>query len=362
MRSLITNYWQKANLNIKIATVIVGVFVLWMVTGIFSSDDNQHKQRTKHVKTVAVRSFEGVPFTPKIQLMAKTESGNALTLSAEIKGRVIEKAEDGTFVKKGESILKLSIDTLEAQLAAAKAHLKEAEELYSAAQRLKKEGFKASTDLAAKKASLEDAKLALKAVEVDLGRINITAPTDGKVDEIMVDVGEYVIAGQELAIFVGDGDRQLVAHSPQKQRALIAPNTPVSADLVDGESVTGILESVAMEAADITKTYRVVARLDDTYQQVPLGMTARLYIPTEEITAYQVPHAALVLNSEGLLGVMTTKNNKAHFNAVNILEDGQTGLWVSGIAGEKADIVIRGQTSIIDQEIINPVQETIREN
>jgi multidrug efflux system membrane fusion protein len=360
MLSLITNLWQKANLNIKIASSVVTISILWMLTGVVGCSEQQASAPHKIIKTVAIQDFPSALFTPKVELIAQTQAENAITISAEIKGSVEEKVEDGTLVKKGDTLLKLSIDTLENQLLAAKAHLEEAEELYKSAKELRKEGFKASTDLAAKKASLEDAKLAVKAVEIDLQRIHIQAPTDGKVDFVMPEIGEYVVAGQEIINFVGNGGRKLVAHVSQKQRSLIKPDVPVVAHLVDGTKVTGVINSVALQAAELTKTYRITAILDEEFDTIPLGMSARMYIPSTSVKAHKVPHSTLVLNSAGDIGVMTIQGKKSHFTPVEILEDSRDGMWVKGIEAETAKVVIRGQSGIKDNERVKPVYETIK--
>lgn len=360
MRLLITSLWQKANLNIKIASSIVIISVIWMLTGIINSDKEIIKKENKPVKTVAIQQFSSSLFTPKLEFVAQTEAENAVTISSEIHGKVEEKVSDGTFVNKGDTLLKLSIDTLQSQLSAAKAHLEEAKELYKSAKQLKKEGFKASTDLAAKKSDLEDAKLAVKAVEVDLQRINIKAPQNGKVDRILPEIGEYVVTGQNIVHFIGEGNRKLVAHAAQKQRHLITVGTPVSAKLVNGVVVDGNVESIAIEASDLTKTYRITATLNKSYKDIPIGMTARLNIPTTEVQAYQVPHSTLVLNSDGIIGVMIAENKIVKFTPIKILEDSQEGIWVTGIHSTDANIVIRGQTGVIDGEEVTILQETIK--
>ena len=86
------------------------------------------------------------------------------------------------------------------------------------------------------------------------------------------------------------------------------------------------------------------------------------FIPIKEVYAYRIPHSSLVLNNKGLIGIMTVEEDSiAYFTDLDILEDDRDGLWVGGIGNKEANVVIRGQSGIIDGEKVTPKKETIKD-
>ena len=63
------------------------------------------------------------------------------------------------------------------------------------------------------------------------------------------------------------------------------------------------------------------------------------------------------LNDQGKLGVRTVSvENKVEFKEIKILEDTNTGMWVSGL-GEEARIITLGQEYVFQGQTVN-VKET----
>ena len=83
------------------------------------------------------------------------------------------------------------------------------------------------------------------------------------------------------------------------------------------------------------------------------GLTAEISIETDKVKAHKISPSILLLNDEGKLGIRIVNNkNIALFVEIEILEDSEEGLWVTGIPDE-VEIIIQGQGFVEDgQEVI----------
>ena len=83
------------------------------------------------------------------------------------------------------------------------------------------------------------------------------------------------------------------------------------------------------------------------------GLTAEISIEIDKVKAHKISPSILLLNDEGKLGIRVVNlGNLAQFIEIEILEDSEEGLWVTGIP-EEVEIIIQGQGFVEDgQEVI----------
>ena len=75
-------------------------------------------------------------------------------------------------------------------------------------------------------------------------------------------------------------------------------------------------------------------------------------IKIEKVLAHQISPSILLLNDDGKLGIRSVNNNIVRFHEIEILEDSEAGLWVTGIP-ETLNIISQGQGFVEDgQEVI----------
>ena len=82
------------------------------------------------------------------------------------------------------------------------------------------------------------------------------------------------------------------------------------------------------------------------------GITAEMIIKTNQVDAHKISPSILLLNDNGKIGVRSVKNNKVIFHNVTILEDSESGLWISGIPNN-IELIVQGQGFVEDgQEVL----------
>jgi HlyD family secretion protein len=121
-----------------------------------------------------------------------------IAVTPQTSGRILTgPAQEGVAIKKGDvlytldgSVLKLQVDQASAGVAAAKANL----------TNVKDKSGHTSADVSSAQAQLDQAKIALKMAQTQLGYATITSPIDGIVSSIAAKAGENAAPGSTLAI------------------------------------------------------------------------------------------------------------------------------------------------------------------
>ncbi|MFH1676111.1 MAG: HlyD family secretion protein [bacterium] len=95
-------------------------------------------------------------------------------------------------------------------------------------------------------AQVDLAKVAVESVQLQLSYTEITAPSDGRLGKMSVQVGQRISPGQPLAPLVPD-DIWVVANFKETQLARIRPgaNTTIRVDAFRGKTFTGHVESLS---------------------------------------------------------------------------------------------------------------------
>jgi len=127
-----------------------------------------------------------------------TIESDQIAVTPQTSGRILTApAEEGVAVKKGDvlytldsSVLKLQVDQAQAGVSAAKANL----------TNVKNKSGHTKSDVTSAQATLDQATLALKMAQTQLGYATIVSPIDGVVSSIAANAGENAAPGSTLAI------------------------------------------------------------------------------------------------------------------------------------------------------------------
>jgi multidrug resistance efflux pump len=104
---------------------------------------------------------------------------------------------------------------------------------------------------AALEAAVENARAALRLMQIDLENTVIRAPQDGQVGEIGARLGQYVTAGSQL-MFLVPRVNWVIANFHEAQTAAMAPGQPaeIRVDALRGAKLTGHVERIAPAAGN----------------------------------------------------------------------------------------------------------------
>ncbi|MDF1794708.1 MAG: efflux RND transporter periplasmic adaptor subunit, partial [Thalassobaculaceae bacterium] len=192
-------------------------------------------------------------------------------------------------------------------------------------------------------------------IEIDLARTRIEAPVHGILDDRKVEIGDYVVVGDEVATVVELNPLLITAQVAERQAPLIEVGMPVQARLSTGDELVGVVSYVSAVADENTRTFRIEIEVDNAGYRFGQGLSAGITIDLPSVNAHPVTPSIFRLDDFGRIGVMTVDaENLAHFTPVSIVGVDDRGTWVRGLP-DNARVVIVGQDLIDDGETVEPV-------
>lgn len=355
-------------MRIKGSIVLAGLLaiaaVAWIASGQMGDKPATASQEPPKVTAppadaltrVRVREIVAAPFVASVVTSGHTEAVRIITLKAETAGRVIgTPTSKGAVVDAGAEIVLIDQADRIARLEEAKARVAQRQMEHTAASKLAAKGFQAETTLAGAKAELEAAKAERRTFEVDLERTHIQAPVHGVLDDRMVEVGDYVAVGDEVATVVELDPLLITAMVAERQAPLIEVGMPAHARLSTDAELIGVVSYVSTVADDETRTFRIEIEIDNQETHFGQGLTAEIRIDLPSRNGHRVTPSIFRLDELGRVGVMTVDaENKAHFNPVTIIGIDDEGTWVSGLP-ETSRVIVVGQDLVEDNEVVEPV-------
>lgn len=287
--------------NIRISLYIFIPILFWMVSGIFVSEKEVVEVKSDELFKVEVLVSEAQYFQPLIKLKATSMSEARINVRAKTSGEVVKiGAKQGEFIPKDFILCSLGV--------------------------------------------------------VELNRTEVKSPFSGYIENI-VKPGNFLERGQVCATIIQLNPIIFIAEVPEFKINKVRVGQSVLIELITGEEIEGQLSFVSKSASNLTKTFKIESEIENIDGKIRDGITAEMTIKTDEILAHKISPSILLLNDKGILGIKTVNDqNIVKFNKLDILEDSEDGLWVSGISN-LSRIIIQGQGFVEDgQEVITEIK------
>ena len=308
--------------------------------------------------------------------------------------------KDGSSVNEGDVIMSLDQQTLQQELNAAKALLKAEEnrleflkvrfqqdgshskridsakaELsqskkdFESSKKLKDKGFRTELEFAKKYARYKSAEASLtelleisKDLEIsnstaniqkiysDIAKIKqqikfteITAPRSGRIENIHVDVGEYIDNGENVVHLIGLDELIVEMQIPQSSISAIKIGDLVEIKFGDKKYYSGRVQKIGAVANDATRTFNIEVQIENSDLELRAGMTAEAQIKINQVEAFKISPAHLTTDNNGNLYVKVIGANKEVENkAIKIVKTNDNFAYISGLV-DKTIVLTTGQ-------------------
>ena len=344
-----------------IAITLVGAATLWIGSGVFSSHDEpaaETEAPTPQIPIQKVAVTTAIPETHErtIVLSCVTEADHRAVAAARGDGIIVDLLiSRGDAVLAGDAVAVISDEGREAAVRMAEALLAQRKAEYEANKKLIDQGTAPRNTLPALEAAVAAAEAALSTAEAEAGKLTIKSPIDGIIDSVPVQVGQAVQVGDRIAEVIDPDPMLAVGQVSEFRRASLQIGQNATVRFVEGKSVTGTIDFVGLSAEAATRTYQVEARMINPDAAIADGVTCEMTIELAPIEAASVPRSALVFSDEGQLGIrIADADSKARFVPIEIVEDGRSSVWVTGIEGATRVIVV-GQDFVKDGDPVEAV-------
>jgi RND family efflux transporter MFP subunit len=250
------------------------------------------------------------------------ESDHRINLSTKLMGIITElDVEEGDRIQKGQVLVRIKSDNLEAQknqveanITEAQAALKNTETNLKRIKALFEEGSATQKELDDIQTQYDVAQSRLRALKSKMREIqdmldyaDLEAPTDGFVVRKFAETGDMAAPGQPLVTIESLDDMQVRATVPESQIDLFTTGTPVQVQIsaVGHASFSGSVISVNPGGSPMSRQYTVKISLQNVDQtQVKSGMFARVLLTKGDSRTLMIPRSAIVSRGQ-LTGIYT---------------------------------------------------------
>lgn len=353
---------NKKPLVVSVALIVgaaaVGAFAFWPTEKVSAGADPRtiapyvSVTRAKTPDTVA-RSLTGT-------VAARVQSDLGFRVPGKIIARFVDIGDD---VKAGQPLMQIDETDLRLALTAKRNAVVAARATFVQAQADEKryaalvksglaatpqryEQAKATLDTTA--AQLAAAEAEAKVAENEATYSQLLADVDGTVVETVGEPGQVVTAGQTVVRLAKSGSREALVWMPENIRPKVGASAYASVYGREGKS-KAVLRQISASADPKTRTYEARWVLEDAAASAPLGATVTVKIPNEDAQSHaEVPIGAIF--DDGIrsgVWIIDSKASTVHFREIKVERLGEEDAIVSGVKpGE--DIIALGAHLLTD--------------
>ena len=273
--------------NVRISLYILIPVIAWMISGQFVEEATFAENIDNKLPSVVISESQPIFFSPSITLNSSATSEKRVDILAKTSGEVMpNNVLQGDWVEKDQVLCRLGI--------------------------------------------------------VELNRTEVKAPFKGYIERI-VKPGNYLSKGQTCAVIIELDPITFIAEVPETEIKKVINEQKVSIELVTGEVINSKLSFVSKSASSSTRTFRVEAKVSNASGRIRDGITGTMTIQTNKVLASKISPSILLLSDEGDIGVrVVNDNDEVEFLPINIIEDTNDGIWVTGIPN-LSKLIVLGQ-------------------
>lgn len=358
--------------SVIIATVILAVSVLWVLSGVlFKPDDAPKRTETSPqgtakaaaaIASVKTRRQAAEPMQAALTIPGRTEAMRKVSLRAEVAGPVeAVLAERGATLRAGQPVLRIAAKARRERLAEATARLAQRRIEHEAASTLQAKGFQSQIRLAETKSLLGAAEAEQRQAALDVAHLEVKSPIGGVLETRDAEVGSFMEVNGVVGTIVDLDPIRIVANATERDVAQLRPGLKGTARLLDGTEMEGTITYVAATAEPNTRTFRIELEVPNPDNRIRDGLTAELRLPVAETLAHRVSPGILTLADNGTVGVkLVEADGTARFAPVQLLGNAPDGaMWLGGLPNE-INLVTVGQDFVTHGQKVNATAEGAR--
>lgn len=307
---------------------------------------------------VAVQVIEPKEVRDNLYLVGVSEPWEAVTLSAEITGKIEQQSvDDGYPVTKGQEIIRINTTSIQARLDQVQADHKLAAQEFQRVNELRERGISSSQEFDRASMNRDATAATLKLAEVEMTHSVIKSQFDGVVDRMYNETGEFVSIGKPLARLVQVDKLKVLVGIPERDVTRFKAGDVVQMrfDALADRIINGTIYRIATTAEQATRTFTTEIEVDNSEGLLKPGMIARVALVRSVYSqAISVPMFTVISRPEGRF-VFVEQDERAVLRPVEVgFFQNEEVLITSGLAaGEK--LIVSGQRGLSDGETVRVV-------
>lgn len=281
------------------------------------------------------------------EVRARYETDLAFRVAGRVQSRLVDV---GTQVEAGQIIATLdpadyalALTAAQAQLAAAEAEARLAQQDLQRFTELRTQNFISQAELERRQTTAQAQQERVRQLRAEAGRqgnqqayTRLAAPHPGVVTAIAFEAGQVVAAGQAVARLAQRGEREVRIDVPENALDRLRASRALTISLWSAPGVTyaGRLRELSPVADAASRTYSARVSLQQPDAAVKLGMTATVEVDSDASSGLTVAQSALFrLNGQPQVWVVNPQSRKVAARSVRLGElHGDRAAIASGLA------------------------------
>jgi RND family efflux transporter MFP subunit len=319
--------------------------------------------------SVETATVEATAVTELSRYSGTVRGAQRVPLSTKMMGTVTQlDVEEGDRVQKGEVLVRVRSQNVQAQKRQVQARLQEARAalenaetnferiraLYEQESATEKEFDDARTAYERAQARVEALESQLDEIEDTLAYATVTSPIDGYVVEKRSEEGALAAPGRPLLVVETIDEMKAVVQVPEADinRFSVGDSVTVEVGAAGDERRTGVVTQVNPAGNYASRQFSVQVRLGRAGDPaLKSGMYAQVLLPTDETRALTVPASALVEQGQ-LTGLYTVKDGTVLLRWVRTGKHYGDRIEILSGLSEGERYVVNGEQRLLDGQAV----------
>ena len=313
---------------------------LWLLPLLLTAchnDPQQLKERLfgpaeERVIAVGVLHIDSVSGLVRNTYPGYLEEGQSVEMAFKYGGTLQQlSVKEGSTVKKGQALARVSSAQLESTQRSAQATLEQAQDAYDRLKKVHDNGSLPEIKWREMVANLEKAQSGLDLANAMLADNTLKAPFDGTVASVNAEIGENVAPLKPVIRLINTKGMAVKISVPENEiaKVQVGDSAEIVVPALGDKRLNGKVIEKSMTASLLTHSYPVKVLIEQPYEDLAPGMIGKVVLKADISKGIIVPANAILINQEGKF--------------VWVAEDGQATRRPITIAGYSGSGVVVGE-------------------
>ncbi len=340
--------------------IILLIIILVFISGCSkkNGENEAGKKDKSNVVSVKTLKLKAREYTDVISVVGTVKPYQKAMISTTEGGKIIKfKKDKGDYVSKGDTILIIDHEALEANLQAAKAQYELAKVTYEKQEIVYKENVNSEIQYLQAKYNLQQLEAKYKLIQDRFNNTFIIAPFAGYIDQKYFDEGELAPVGKPIVLLIDVSRVKVEAGVPSKYIETVKKgNTALVYIKALKREFIGKITFVGTSVNAVNRTFPIEITLSNKKRLLKPELIADIKIEQRKYdNMIMIPTEVISRVDNGYI-VFVLEDGKARSRQITILKRTANEVAVSDGLKSGDELIVVGYQNLIDGQKVNVVE------
>ena len=323
----------------------------------------------KKAVLVTTEAIRPTTFRHFVNMPATVQSNDVVRVGSETGGRILQiYREEGQYIKKGQIIARIDLESLNKQLAELETSHSLATDIYERQKRLWEQKIGTEVQFLQAKNNVERIEKSMESVRHQLSKANVYAPISGVVERLFHEAGEVASPGFPIAEIINTQKVKIVADLPENYLLSVREGESVDISFPAlSDSTKGRIAMVGRTIDPSNRTFKVEVDINNRDGLLKPNLLAEMSIndfTREDVIVVSADLIQQEISGERFIFSVDTTSSptKAKKVYVKTEKGGDNQVLVSSGLKEGDLIIVKGALGLAEGDPIEVVDNTKENN